>query len=178
MATVIYYGAGKNLCDYEEQFVKESGMPICICDKDTSKQGNVFRFKNDSEVPIVSLQDALNSNPDYELWLTLAENNLPCVYDYLLKENKVPADRIKFFGDREYRLGCFNLSNYIYISSGHVKTCAHYPYTNHFMFEENQVLTEQNLISKLDELEAWRRDTTDKLRKGEKTTCHGVYCKI
>lgn len=41
------------------------------------------------------------------------------------------------------------------------------------MFEPDQILMKEDVIKKLDELEAWRRETTEKLRNGEKTTCHG-----
>lgn len=122
---------------------------------------------------IVSLNSVKTEYPDYELWLTLAEHNLADVYKCLTEREGVSARRIRFFGEREYRLGCFNLQNYIYISSDNVKTCAHYPYTNHFMFEPGQILSEKDVINKLDQLEDWRRETIKKLQNGEKTSCHG-----
>lgn len=32
MSEIIYYGAGANLRDYEEDFVRETGYPVCVCD--------------------------------------------------------------------------------------------------------------------------------------------------
>lgn len=126
-----------------------------------------------AERDVVSLDHVKEEYPDYELWLTLAEHNLADVYKCLTEREGVSAGRIRFFGDREYRLGCFNLQNYIYISSDNVKTCAHYPYTNHFMFETGKVLSEKDVIHQLDQLEDWRRETIKKLQNGEKTSCHG-----
>lgn len=172
MGQIIWYGAGKNLRDCEKEFVAEAGHPLCICDASEEKQGTIYTFKDGYECKIVSLECVKQEYEDYELWLTLAEHNLKNVYDSLVA-NGVPAGKIGFFGGREWRLGCFNLQNYIYISSDNIKTCAHYPYTNHFWFEKDQVLTEEDVIKKLDELEAWRRDTNKKLKNGEKTSCHG-----
>lgn len=173
MREIIYYGAGANLRDYEEDFVRETGYPICVCDSSQAKQGREYIFAGGYVAKIVSLDYVKSEYPDYELWLTQAEHNLKDVYDYLIEIGKVPANKIHFFGNREWRLGCFNLQNYIYISSGHIKTCAHFPWTTHFKFEKDQVLEEKDVIGKLDELEAWRRETIAKLRNGEKTSCHG-----
>ena len=142
----------------------------------TTKTGNqiyIWRGGGQKDCDIVSLNSVKTEYPDYELWLTLAEHNLADVYKCLTEREGVSARRIRFFGEREYRLGCFNLQNYIYISSDNVKTCAHYPYTNHFMFEPGQILSEKDVINKLDQLEDWRRETIKKLQNGEKTSCHG-----
>lgn len=173
MGEIIYYGAGANLRDFEEDFVRETGYPICVCDFSKTKQGSEYIFTGGYVAKIVSLDYVKSEYPDYELWLTQAEHNLKDVYDYLIEIGRVPAEKIHFFGNREYRLGCFNLQNYIYISSGHIKTCAHFPWTTHFIFEKDQVLEEKDVIGKLDELEVWRRETIAKLRNGEKTSCHG-----
>ena len=173
MSEIIWYGAGKNLRDKECEFLNETGYPVCICDAAKEKQGTEYIFKDGTRVEIVSLDKALEEYKDYELWLTLAEHNLVGVFKELTECKGIQEDKVNIFGDKEYRLGCFNLQNYIYISSNNVKTCAHYPYTNHFYFEPNQVLTEDDVRNKLDELEKWRRETNEKLRKGEHTSCHG-----
>lgn len=140
-----------------------------------NRESNIHleRGGGQKDCDIVSLNSVKTEYPDYELWLTLAEHNLADVYKCLTEREGVSARRIRFFGEREYRLGCFNLQNYIYISSDNVKTCAHYPYTNHFMFEPGQILSEKDVINKLDQLEDWRRETIKKLQNGEKTSCHG-----
>lgn len=181
MSEIVYYGAGANLRNYEEIFVRETGYPVCVCDQSKAKHGSKYLFNANScsgeggavERDIVSLDYVKEKFPDYELWLTLAGHNIKDVYDYLIENEGIPASKIRFFGGREYRLGCFNLQNYIYISSDNIKTCAHFPWTNHFWFEKGQVLEEKDVVGKLDELEAWRRETIEKLRKGEKTSCHG-----
>lgn len=173
MSEVVYYGAGANLRDYEEDFVRETGYPVCVCDASQAKQGSCYTFRGGAEREIVSLAHVKSQYPDYELWLTLAEHNIKTVYDYLTEVEQIPAKRIHVFGNRDYRLGCLNMQNYVYISSKQVKACAHVPWTTHFKFEQGQVLEEKDVIGKLDELEAWRRETIEKLRNGEKTSCHG-----
>lgn len=173
MKEIIYYGAGANLRDLEDDFVRETGYPMCVCDISQAKQGKEYEFTKGVCRKIVSLDYVKSEYPNYELWLTQEEHNLKEVYDYLIEIGKVPAGRIHFFGNREYRLGCFNLQNYIYISSDNIKTCAHFPWTTHFYFDKDQVLEEKDIIVKLNELEAWRRETIAKLCNGEKTSCHG-----
>ena len=157
MKTIIWYGVGKNLCDHENEFLKETGMPMCLCDADETKQGNCYVFSNGQKRNILSLREVEEKYSEYELWVTLADHNCLCVYEYLIKYKQ--KEFIRFFGGREWRLGCFNMQNYIYISSDNVKTCAHYPYTKHFLFEPGAVLQEQDVIAKLNALEKWRIKT-------------------
>lgn len=58
------------------------------------------------------------------------------------------------------------------MGSKNVKTCAHFPFTNHIGFQ-NDIVSEEDIISGLDLLENWRRETINKLRKGDKTSCDG-----
>lgn len=89
-----------------------------------------------------------------------------------MTELGVAQDRIRLFGNREYRLGCQNLNYYCYVQSMNVKTCAHEPWTTLFSFDK-KVLSADDIRNKLDELEQWRADTIEGLRNGEKTPCHG-----
>lgn len=173
MRQIVYYGCGNNLKTYEQNFVAETGMPVCICDVSEEKQNKTYTFSTGETRKIISLERVKNEYPDYELWVTLASNNLLSVYNYLTSEKCIIPGRIKFWGNKEFRLGCYNLENYIYFSSNNVKTCAHYPYTNHFFFEKDQILTKEDIINKLDDLEKWRLDTIDKLRNNQKTSCNG-----
>lgn len=38
MLDIVWYGAGKNISDYENLFLEETGYPVCICDKSEEKQ--------------------------------------------------------------------------------------------------------------------------------------------
>lgn len=44
MREIIYYGAGANLRDFEEDFVRETGYPMYICDLSQAKQGKEYTF--------------------------------------------------------------------------------------------------------------------------------------
>ncbi len=44
MSRIVWYGAGKNLSDYEDLFVAETGYPEFIVDRDTKRQGDIYTF--------------------------------------------------------------------------------------------------------------------------------------
>lgn len=171
MQAIIWYGAGKNLSDYEQEFLKETGYPVCICDNSEEKQGTEYIFIKGEKRKIVSLEYAISEYPNFELWLTLADHNSEKVYQYLIDKG-IQGEKIRLFGNRELRMGCENLNYYCYVGSQDVKTCAHYPYTTLVTYN-NEVVTEQDVVGALDKLEEWRKDTINKLRKGEQTTCQG-----
>ena len=171
MSRIIWYGVGKNLSDYEERFVSETGYPEFIVDRDTKKQGSIYTFVNGSECPIIAPNELVEKYQDSEIWITLADHNIQACFNYMT-ELGVVQERIRLFGNREYRLGCQNLNYYCYVQSMNVKTCAHEPWTTLFSFEK-KVLSADDIRNKLDELEQWRADTIEALRNGEKTPCHG-----
>lgn len=171
MSQIIWYGAGKNLKDYEKEFVAETGYPVCICDISEQKQGTKYIFASGEERDIVSLSHVEEEYPDYELWLTLAENNLVECYESLV-DIGIQKDRLYFFGKKSYRYGCRMMNNFSYISSDNVKTCAHFPYTKIFKFNQ-QVISEADIREAIHKMEKWRIDTIHALKKGEKTSCEG-----
>lgn len=121
---IVWYGAGENPEDNFTRYEKETGLPVCICDGDVAKQNTLYKIHGGGGIKVISLSDALSKYPDCELYITLAEHNVSSCYEYLV-EMGVDKRKIKFFGDKEYRLGCMNLNYYCYISSDNVKVCAH-----------------------------------------------------
>lgn len=113
MSQIIWYGAGKNLRDCEKQFLEETGYPVCICDEAKEKQGTEHTFEDGMKFKIVSLETVKEKYPEYELWITLASHNLPNIYHYLTENRGIALERIKFFGEMEYRLGCLNLIRFL-----------------------------------------------------------------
>lgn len=172
MATIIWYGAGQNLRDYENEFVEETGYPFAICDADKGKQGTQYVFGGGKTVDVIAIEKALRDFPDAEIWLTLAENHLEQVRQHLLCEKGIREERIHFFGGIEYRLGCSELHNACYIRGGSVRTCCVEHFHKEFYYK-NETVSESDVIEKLDEMEKWRLDTIEKLRKNEKTSCDG-----
>jgi len=117
MNEVIYYGVGKNLRDNLERFLEETGKPVCLCDRDTSKQHTMFcDEKIERGLEILGLEEVLKSYPDGRIYLTLAEHNLMECYSYLI-EHGVNRNQICFFGKREFRLGCRMMQNFCYVQS-------------------------------------------------------------
>lgn len=172
MATIVWYGAGQNLRDHEKEFVEETGYPSAICDADKEKQGTQYAFEGGKTVDIISIEKAMCDFPDAEIWLTLAENHLEQVYQYLLCEKGIKKERIHFLGDIEYRLGCSELQNACYIAGNFVRTCCAQHFLKEFYYK-NETVSESDVIEKLDEMEKWRLDTIEKLRGNKKTSCDG-----
>ena len=171
MSTVVWYGAGKNLRDHESEFLRETGTPLCIVDKNAALQGAEYRFKNGNSCSIISLDSAKKRYPEADYYLTLAEHNVPVVYEFL-KNEEISEIKIHCFGGKIYCRGCFNLNYYSYISSVDVRACAHPPYMKSF-FYKNQIVSEQDVRETVEEHEKWRIETIEKLRRGEKTSCEG-----
>ncbi len=167
---IVFYGAGKNLRDNEAEFVKETGLPVCICDEAKEKQNTCYSFDG-VERKILSLNQVREDWPEAEYYITLAEHNIRSVYEYL-KAKGIPEAKIHIFGDRVYCLGCLDLNYYSYISSVDVRACAHPPYMKSF-FYDNEIITEDDVRKTVAEFERWRIETIRKLRNGEKTSCDG-----
>ena len=83
MNEIIYYGVGKNLRDYEEDFVKETGLPVCLVDRNECLQNTEILLQG-VRLSVVSLQYAREHYPEADYYVTLADHNIPAVYDYLL----------------------------------------------------------------------------------------------
>lgn len=171
MSTIIWYGAGKNLREHEREFLEETGMPECIVDKNDALYGTEYTFKNGNSCSIISLDSAKKRYPEADYYLTLAEHNVPVVYEFL-KNEEISEIKIHCFGGEIYCRGCFNLNYYSYISSVDVRACAHPPYMKSF-FYKNQIVSEQDVRETVEEHEKWRIETIEKLRRGEKTSCEG-----
>lgn len=171
MKEIIYYGVGKNLKDYKDDFIQETGYPVCLVDRDEALHNTMFSFGNDEDRPIFSLQYVQEHYPDAAFYLTLADHNIPEVYEYLKCEG-IAENRLYCFGGKVYCLGCFNLNYYSYISSIDVRACAHPPYMKSF-FYKNDVISESDVKETVAEFEKWRIETIKKLRNGETTSCDG-----
>ena len=170
MGEIIYYGVGKNLRDYEENFINETGTPVCLVDKNKGLQ-NTEILLGEERRPVVSLQYVKQHYPEADYYVTLADHNFPNVFDYLKNEG-IREEHIHCFGGRRYCLGCINLNYYSYFSSVDVRACAHPPYMKSF-FYKNEIITEQDIRETVDEFEKWRIESIEKIRRGEKTSCEG-----
>lgn len=170
MKTIVWYGAGNNLRKFEADFVAETGYPAYICDRDKDKQGTIYQFSNKEgyECHIVSLDDAINNCENYEIWITLASHNVREVFCYLTDECGISAERIYFFGDREYRLGCDFLDGWTYFEKKHVRMCCNSTYATLFNFED-----ESDITNSIEKMEKWRHQTIQALKEGKKTSCDG-----
>ena len=170
MSSIVYYGVGKRLKNNEENFLSETGLPICMCDADTQKQHETYIFGGD-KCFILSVEEALEKYGECDFYITVGGKHFKSCVEYLLQHG-VQNKNIKTFGGLEYKLGCDNLYRYVYIQSMDIKVCAHPPYGRVFPYN-NEVLSENDVIDGIKTLEDWRIKTLEALRRGEKTTCDG-----
>ena len=105
---VIFYGISDSMKKSFPNFVKITGEPKAIVEKDEnlSKYPNKLFDKYD----VISLDEALERYPDAVIWVTygIANNAAKLI------SQKVEPDRIKFFkANLEYRQGCSFLGHFI-----------------------------------------------------------------
>ncbi|MCI9441903.1 MAG: FkbM family methyltransferase [Ruminococcus sp.] len=94
MASVIFYGAGRNACEKFGTWVNQGLKPACFVDADVKKHHTEFR----EGLMILPLLEAVEKYPDYELYCTQAPAGLFEVRTFLLGIG-VPEEKIKFCED-------------------------------------------------------------------------------
>lgn len=98
MKDIIYYGVGQNLKNYGKDFLQETGQPVCLVDKNENLH-NTKVLVGGKLMPIFSLQYAMEHYPDADYYITLADHNIPDVYDYLKFEG-ILKEKMHFFGGK------------------------------------------------------------------------------
>ncbi len=108
MASVIFYGAGRNACEKFETWISKGLAPVCFADTDIRKHHTPFV----NDIMILPLMEAIEKYPDYELFCTQSSENLYDIKNFLLSIG-IPKDKIKFCED----IGTppsFQISNKLY----------------------------------------------------------------
>lgn len=88
MASMIFYGVGRNASDNIDRWKKAGYEPVCFVDKNIQKQHTIFEG-----VEVLSLVEAITKYPDYEIYCTQHAYNLGRVRQYLL-EFGIPGEKI------------------------------------------------------------------------------------
>ena len=120
--SMIFYGAGENARDNISKWIAEGYTPVCFADADTEKHYTKFILSDNREVDIFPLEEALRKYPDSDLYITLKRNNLRTVTEYLL-EAGIEKEKIKYFEEVEYRLGCDALGKNYMMEERRIGTC-------------------------------------------------------
>jgi pyruvate-formate lyase-activating enzyme len=176
MTSKIFYGAGANAARNLSRFIEKVGEPVCFVDADRRKWGECFldigqSSENSSKGYVIySLSDAIDKFPDYELWLTPAPENLLSVSEQL-KEQGIPADRIRYCEDVEYRRGCRHLGELIVVGAAGIQPCCT-PYHRLIAFSTD-VHTEESVKSCVEEFRQWLNQTIGLMRSDAPTDCDG-----
>ncbi|MCI8536581.1 MAG: hypothetical protein HFG68_13655 [Hungatella sp.] len=91
MASIIFYGAGRNACEKFETWISKGLAPVCFADADIKKHHTPFV----NDIMILPLMEAIEKYPDYELFCTQSSENLYDIKNFLLSIG-IPRDKIKF----------------------------------------------------------------------------------
>ena len=131
MKKVIFYGAGQNAYDNISKWIEKGYYPLCFVDIDPNKFMTKFIAKTQDggvEVNITSLDKAIEEYPNSDIYITLKRFRLKEITEFLLNKG-INKDRIKYFEDVEYRLGC-NWLGTTYLIDDKIRTCCTPGYMN------------------------------------------------
>lgn len=95
MASIIFYGAGRNAHEHFNDWKAQGLIPVCFSDMDISKHHT--HYMNLEVLPLV---EAIKKYPDYELYLTQVPSCLYEIRKFLISIG-IPEERIKFCMDPE-----------------------------------------------------------------------------
>ncbi len=170
MASVIFYGAGLYLSRHYDEFVAEVGEPICIVDRDHSKQNTKWRTSR-GEIDILSLKKAIQLYLDYEIYLTVSQKFVDSVVSELMA-NGIKRDRLRVFSSFEYRMGCENLNEIIRMNKQDLSACCQLGFAKFFSFH-SAIHTEESVRELVREYLKWRKDTLACIKNGLPSDCDG-----
>lgn len=91
MASLIFYGVGRNAQENIEKWINEGFMPVCFSDADITKHYTKFE-----QWDVLPLLEAIQKYPDYEVYCTQNSYSLPQVHGFLLSVG-IPDEKIHFF---------------------------------------------------------------------------------
>ena len=95
MASIIFYGAGRNAHEHFNDWKAQGLIPICFSDLDISKHYTAYMG-----LDVLPLVAAIKKYPDYELYLTQIPSSLYEIRSFLISIG-IPEERIKFCMDPE-----------------------------------------------------------------------------
>ena len=121
----IFYGAGAYAEENLDRLVLEGYKPACFVDADKKKRNKKFR---NSELMVLSIEDAMLTYPDYKYILTVNENFYIEVYNYLIGLG-VNSNQIFFTEKVEYRKGCNLFESTLVVDARDIRICCS-PLTN------------------------------------------------
>lgn len=119
---VIFYGAGEEARVRLPQWLEKGLVPVCFSDIDEKKHFTKFEpAENDSgkieRYDILPLAVATARYPDYLLYITLGNDKLRDVTDWLIEQG-IPQERVRYANPVEWRKGCRFLGKEMYVGDG------------------------------------------------------------
>jgi len=130
---VIFYGIEKEFTKANiDKWINIAGEPAFFSVKDE----NVKKFKGDflEKYPVVSINEALSTHPDAEVWVTYKNSADASKVGKILIE-KMPHSKIHFLeANLEYRIGCGRLGRSFHYKNSRIPMCTvgnrRHPYVN------------------------------------------------
>jgi len=157
----IFYGAGEYARQNYRRWITEGLTPCCFADRDQKKHNTKIGDYN-----VIPLRQAIESYPNYAMYLTVSSHNYLDVYDELVRDG-VEQERIKFIEPVERRLGCNVLEGSPQIMSSRIIVCC--------VPERSKCVSVDydNLSEGINSYYAVADDIIKKIQVGESTACDG-----
>ncbi|MDR2579705.1 MAG: radical SAM protein [Fibromonadaceae bacterium] len=155
----IMYGAGQYARDNLSRWMKQGINPLCFADVDPQKFHTFIEG-----LEILPLDEALRLYPDAKICITVAQQNVKEIYNYLL--NRGVGGVIDFPDDVFIGKSCSRLqSNYVNFFTDSLSACC--------MVLRPKISCSDNLRKDLISLNQLCKKIRDKLNTGEGTSCDG-----
>lgn len=127
MNNLVLYGAGANGVESYVKFAKEGHTPVCICDSDPAKIGQIARFAGGVNLTIISFDEALIQYPDAVFYVT---PDAPVKFEIMDKLQRMGIEKSRIVNFEPYMLttSCPYLESQIHFSQEQVMFCCVYFY--------------------------------------------------
>jgi organic radical activating enzyme len=119
---VILYGAGNNASDVYS-YLTDFYQIVCLADKDTNKHGNMYKFPDGEQLPILALPDSLIQFPNAKLWIA---PKYPLKYDIiaeLMTGLDIKCEQILNYEATTKRQSCMPVEEMLVFIDGGIQTC-------------------------------------------------------
>jgi pyruvate-formate lyase-activating enzyme len=117
MREYIFYGAGLYAHKNFKRWLSDGFIPACFADLNEKKH-----YTKIGEYEILPLSEALEKYPECKIGISVAPVNYPQIVKNLI-DCGISRDKLVFFDDIEYRIGCHQLGTFILLSGEHLSLC-------------------------------------------------------
>ena len=162
---IIFYGAGDYARRNLHMWVSNGLVPVCFADIDPNKHYTDLVSAEDESLKyeILPLDKAIGRHEEYEIYVTLAHENLLGATKWLI-DNGIPRKKIKYADPFEYRKGCNMLGRYIQFRANFFYGCCSQMY-------REKITRQATAGEDIQRHKEYCEDLVERLRTGQRTGC-------